>query len=210
MIIIKEVSSYIWFFKILILMFMIPADHTAKCFSWCEMWWSAFHIHQAVWSQQSKASAGVARVNPHCFQVVFVCAIGDILAEICEHVHHLHQGKLDAAPIALSPSALMDYRPIAIVPHSSQPSSAEMSVHSGTSSQFCGTFKYRSWNFYRTSDISQIKNRNKLIFLRATMDWTVKLWKNHLASILCLLSQPLMCMCVQRTALKPGRKHRLD
>lgn len=186
---------------------MIPADYTAKCFSWYEMWWPTFQIHQAAWSQQPKASVseGLARVNPHCFQVVFVCANGDILAEIRVFITFT-RASWDAVPTALIPLCThrLD-RPIEIVPHSSQPSSAGMSVGWGTSSQFCGTFKHRSWNFYRTSDISKIKNGNKLIFLRATMDWTVKLWKDHLASILCLLSQPRMCMCVQRTALKPGR-----
>lgn len=38
MILIKEIFSYIWFFKNLISLFMFSADCTAKCFSWCEMW----------------------------------------------------------------------------------------------------------------------------------------------------------------------------
>lgn len=130
---------------------MIPADYTAKCFSWYKMWWSALQILQAVWSQQPKASvsAGFARVNPHCFQVVFVCAIGKVLAKIREHVHHLHQGKMRCCPYGFNPPMNRLDRPIAIVPHSSQPSSAEMSVGSGTSSQICGIFKYKSWKFYR-------------------------------------------------------------
>lgn len=198
MILVKEIFSYIWFFKNLISLFMFSADCTAKCFSCCEMWWPAFQIVQAVWSQQPKASvsARLARVNAHCFQVVFACAIGDILAEICKDVHHLHQGKIRCCPYGFNlprPHGLD--RPIAIVPPSSQPSSAEMSMGSGTSSQIRGTFKYISQNFYRTSGASQIKNGNKLIILRSTMDWTLKLWKDHLASTLCLLSQPQVCMC---------------
>lgn len=38
MILAKEIFSCICFFNNLVFLFMIPADYTAKCFSWCEIW----------------------------------------------------------------------------------------------------------------------------------------------------------------------------